>query len=306
MTNTTRGVRAPSLPARSLPALSLLVLLVIVLAGGCSGGGQRLVTGDGAGNGAGDGSGTPARRAGGGEDGLFVSVEVGGGFMPVGAAFRMVPSAAIYDDGTTLSPGATIAIYPGPAVLPVTEGRIDDEQLRRLVEAADAAGLIDGVDQGFGEPPVADAATTTVTVVVDGEVHSTSVYALQGADERIFGVDEAQSRARQEVRRFVDLVSATVTDAEGSAYVPDRYRLLPLPAEPAIDEVVEPDERRWPFPDVPLVEGECTALAGQQAVELRDALEDATEITRWSTDAGQTYVLAVRPVLPHEPDCPPQ
>lgn len=300
MTNTTTGVRAPS-----LPALSFLVLFLILLAGGCSDGGERLVTG-GTGDDAGDGSGKPAGRAGGGEDGLFVSVEFGGGFMPVGAAFRMVPSAAIYDDGTTLSPGATIAIYPGPAVLPVTEGRIDDEQLRRLVEAAGAAGLLDGVDQDFGEPPVADAATTTVTVVVDGEAHSTSVYALQGAGERLSGVDEAQSQARQEVRRFVDLVSATVTDAEGSAYVPDRYRLLPLPAEPAIDEVVEPDERRWPFPDVPLVEGECTALAGQEAVELRDALEDATEITRWSADAGQTYVLAVRPVLPHEPDCPPQ
>lgn len=293
---------------------TFLVLVMIVLTAACSNGGQEVVTEDGPNDSPSDGTDPPAGAAGGGEDGLFVSVDVGGGFVPVGHAFRSTPSAVIYDDGTTLSTGAVAAIYPGPAVLPLTQGQVDDEQLRQLVTAADTAGLLDDSVSDYGNPPVADAPTTTVTVVVDGEVHVTSVYALGMADEGLPGqgptggglpgVEGPQLEARERVSQFVDLVSRTVVEAEGDRYVPDRYRVLALPPDQGGDAVVEADEREWPFPDVALVEGECIAIGGDRAVEFRDLAEGATEITRWRNDAGQTFVLSVRPVLPHEPDCP--
>ena len=297
----------------------VLVLLMVVATAACSSGGQRVVAGDGspsdgpddAGGGATD---PPAGSAGGGEDGLFVSVEMGGGFVPVGHDFRSTPNAVIYGDGTTVSPGAVAEIYPGPAVLPLTAGHLGDEGLRQLVAAAATAGLLDDVDEDYGNPPVADASTTTVTVVVDGDAHVTSVYALgfehggppgEAASGVAFsGVDEEQAEARDRLAHFVGLVSNAVTEAEDDRYVPDRYRVLPLAPGQGPDGVVEPDERPWPFPDVPLVEGKCTAISGERAVEFRELIEGATEITRWRTDAGQAYALAIRPVLPHEPDCP--
>lgn len=51
-------------------------------------------------------------------------------------------------------------------------------------------------------------------------------------------------------------------------------------------------------------EGECTAISRDQADELREALDGASEITRWQTKSGESFVLSVRPVLPHEPGCP--
>jgi hypothetical protein len=291
----------------------LLVLFTVVLMAACSSGEERVVTGDDPNGGSRNDEDRDTDPlpgvAGGGEDGLFVSVEVGGGFVPIGFDFRTMPRAVIYDDGTTLSPGAVAAIYPGPAVLPVTEGQVDDEQLRRLVAAATTAGLLDDIEADFGNPPVADAPTTTVTVVVDGEVHVTSVYALGMADESLPGAglpgaDGPQLEARERVSQFVDLVSHTVVSAEGDRYVPDRYRVLALPPDQGDDAVVGPDEREWPFPDVALVEGECTSIGGDRAVEFRSAIEAATEITRWRTDAGQLFTLSIRPVFPHEPACP--
>lgn len=289
--------------------LAVLVLAIAMLGAGCSNGGQRVVAGDGPED-SGGGTDVPARSAGGGEDGLFVSVEVGGGFVPVGFDFRSTPRAVIYDDGLTLSTGAVAAIYPGPVVLPLTQGRIDQERLLQLVTAAGTAGLLDDTAADFGDPPVIDASTTTVTVVVDGEAHVTSVYALDTASEDLFaggppGLDGPQLEARQRVSEFVELVSDTVVDSETEQYVPERYRLLPLPSDQGLEPVAEPDVRDWPFPDVALIEGECTSLSGDRAVEFRDVIDDATEVTRWRTDAGQSFALSVRPVLPHEPDCPP-
>ncbi len=293
----------------------MLILMLVVLAAACSNGEQGVVAGDGPRDGGGGGTDPPAGAAGGGVGGLFVSIEMGGGFVPRGFDFRTSPSAVIYDDGTTLAPGAVIEIYPGPAVLPLTEGRIDDGQLRQLVAEAVTAGLLDDTQADFGSPPIADAPTTTVTVVVDGEVHVTSVYALGITDDGLPGpsasggglpgLDEPQRQARTRVSEFVDLVSSTVTGAETELYEPERYRLLALPSEQGLEPVGEPDVREWPFPDVALVEGECSAITGDRAVAFREMVDGITEVTRWRTDVGETFALSVRPVLPHEPDCPP-
>ncbi|MGK2928494.1 MAG: hypothetical protein ACSLFO_02850 [Acidimicrobiales bacterium] len=274
----------------------VISLLLLTAATACGDDDEPVVAGD-----EGNGNAPADDEPGGGDDALFVSVERGGGFVPVGHDFRSLPSAVIYEDGRTFSPGAVMEIYPGPAVHPVFDGEISDERMRDVVGAAEDAGLLDETPPDFGETLIADAGTTTITVVVGGETHVTSVYALTEGGDTLPGMEPEHDEARGRVSDFVGLVTSTV--AEGDEYVPDRYRLLPLPPEEIPAGGVEPDERDWPFADVTLTERECLAVTDGRADTLRDALQDATEITRWRTEAA-TVVLVVRPLLPHEPDCP--
>lgn len=300
-------------------ATTILTSLMLLVASAC-GSSQDVVSGPGDGAGGGDvpagdlpGSNTPGEAPldpGGVAEGpgpLVVSIERGGGLQTAGAGFRTLPQVAVYEDGTTLSPGAMIAIYPGPALPAVTRGQLGEGVVADLVAAAADAGLLDDTEEDFGDPTVMDAGTTTITVVADGTTYVTGVYALDDTGGELPGITPDQQRARARVGAFVNLVSGTVTGAtgaEGKQYDAERYRVLPLALDQEIDPDVAPDTRDWPLPDVVLQEGECTAVEGQQADELGEALQTATEITRWRTAPGETLVLAVRPVLPHEPGCP--
>jgi hypothetical protein len=283
--------------------LALLVVPVLVLAAcGDDDEGVRTDPGDGA-----DGSGDQpdpdpgAAVPGGGPDGLVLSIESVGGFTTPETTFRQTPTTVIYDDGSTVTQGAVMAIYPGPAVLPLVAGQIDDEALARIVALADEAGLL-GDEPDVGSPPVADAPDTRITLVADGEAHTTVVPAL-GFDEPGAGVSDEQAESRARIQRFVSEVSELVTAGESSDMVrPDRYRVLPVvPVESEVHDV-EPNELDWPL-DVELVEGECTPITGDDVAALEAELAQATEITRWAAADGTEWRLAIRPVLPHEPDC---
>ncbi len=282
----------------------LLAVVVALLAGAC--GNAREVVAEAGDDAPAATDPTPppaAGRPGGAEDGLVLSVEQGGGLLPPGEHFRRLPLTAVYEDGTVLSPGAMVEIYPGPALPAVTEGSLTPAEIDELLRAAEQAGLADDIEADVGKPTVADAGTTTITVVVDGETRASSVDAL-GVGPPWPGISAEQREARERVSGFVDLVSRRVAGAGDGRYVPARFRVLPLAPEPDPDPLVAPDERPWPFPDLVLRQGVCTVVAGEGAAELADALADSTQITRWRTDDGAAFVLAVRPVLPHEPDCP--
>lgn len=267
--------------------------LVFLLAAACSGNDETVGAGGG------------ARTPGGGPGPLFVSIDVAGGFVPMGHDFRTVPQAVIYDDGTTFSPGAIAMIHPGPPVLPVIQGELTEDQSAEIVEAAGHAGLLGGEHLDTGDPSIADAATTTITIVIDGEEHVTSVYALGATSHPgdAPGITPEQQATRQAVQGFVDHVSAQVTEAESGRYEADRYRVLPLEPQP-VDAAVQVGEVGWPLEDVELEAGSCTAVAGPQAEVLRAALDTASEITRWRTSSDRVFSIVVRVVLPHEPDCP--
>ncbi len=291
------SIRRFPVPSRA----TLIAVTVLLLAGAC-GSDQQVVTG-GSADDAAAGSDVPARPEGQRAD-LVVSVELDGSLRAPAQSFRNVPLAAVYENGTILAPGATVAIYPGPALPAVTEGHVENDVVNQLMAAAGEAGLLDDIDEDFGEPTITHAATTTITVVDDGEAHVTTVYALDSVGVGVAGLTPGQRQARDRVGDFVDLVSRTALDPAGEQYVAERYRLLPLVPDEEVDLAVEADTRDWPLPGVALQEGECTAVSGQQADELRGALGSATEITRWRTASSQVFVLSVRPVLPHEPGCP--
>lgn len=282
-------------------ALALLAALAL-FGTACSDPGEEVTT-----------TGSPGGR----DDPLFVGIEVAGGFVPPGSDFRQVPTAVIYSDGQAFTGGAITLQFPGPAVLPVMRTDLTDAQIEDVLEAAEKAGLTDEPDD-YGQPPVADAPTTTITVVTDGQTHTTSIEALQEAaapmdqnSEPPPGMSEEAVEARRKAREFVDFVGTLLARSEAAEHEPDRYRVLPLglhlnePApesEPGTEP--QPQEKDWPFPHIALVENECVDVTGADAVNFRQTLREANEMTRWKTQSGEVYNLAVRPVLPHEPDCP--
>jgi hypothetical protein len=275
-------------------AIAVVLVAVTLVAAACANGGETVVA---------DGGGTPT--PGGGDRHLFVSIEVGGGFVPAGYDFRALPQAVVLDDGTSFSPGLTAAIYPSPAVLPVVTGRLPAAQLARIVAAADEAGLLGPEPLDVGEAGVADAATTTITVVVGGTSHVTAIDALGMPDRgQAPGLGRDQLAARNKAQAFVELVAGLVTDAEAGRYEAVRYRVLPTEVLPPSDASVVPNELDWPFPDVALTNLRCTAITGDRVARFRAMLTGATEITRWRTGPDQVHDLVIRPVLPHEPDCP--
>lgn len=278
---------------------TLLTLLtaVALATSGCADAGEEVEVG---------GEGSP----GGSDGGLFVSVEVGGGFSPVGADFRQPPTATVYADGTVFAPGAITLQYPGPAILPVFTGSIAQPEIDEILAAAEEAGLTEERSE-WGDPPVADAPTTTITVVVDGEARVNSIYALgsEGGPPGAPGQAEGDSEgARQQAQDFVDLVSSKVTESAQEQYEPDRYRVLPIEpgTGPQPDPAVQPQSRDWPYPDLTLEPFRCVAVTGDRATQFGEALAESSEITLWRTESGEEFFLSVRATLPHEPDCPPE
>ncbi len=94
---------------------------------------------------------TPTKPAGQGDDPAgpstpassgVIRISVGGGFSPYGADFAAVPTLVLAD-GTAFTGGATTMQYPGPAISPVSTGRLSSTQVASLLDAAKAAGLDD-------------------------------------------------------------------------------------------------------------------------------------------------------------------
>jgi hypothetical protein len=108
---------------------------------------------------------------------LVVRVDVGGGFVPAQYHLRQLPSFSLFGDGTLITEGPQIEIYPGPALPNVLARLIDEEGIQAILRAADEAGLL-GPDAHYDQACVADLPTTTFTVVADGRTHVVSAYAL--------------------------------------------------------------------------------------------------------------------------------
>jgi hypothetical protein len=228
--------------------------------------------------------------------GLFIEIRRGGGLMMPGADFRGLPAAVVYGDGTAMAAAPMTMQFPGAATGAMSVGQLGEDDLAELLEAVEASGVL-GEPRDLGQPPIADAPTTTITVVVDGEEHVVEAYALQEAGA---GLTDEQVDARADLYDFTTTVEQAVTSVATGTYQPARYRVLPRLADGAMVDVT-PNELAWPADAPPLAEGECTAV---DAPILDPLLGQATEITRWNQGDDQ-FEVAIRPVLPHEPDCPP-
>jgi hypothetical protein len=238
---------------------------------------------------------------------VVLSITSGGGFVPFGADFANVP-LKVQRDGTVYTGGAIPAIYPGPALTPVSTGKLAGAQVQQLLDEARADQL--GEDHlDVGQPPVSDMPSTTITVELDGTLHTHSIYALgYGIDDPQQGLSNltpAQGSLRKALSNFVTHASDLVSQAADQAYAPVAYQVLATRIDPASEAPPEvtPNQLTWPAPDLPLVAGAaCIDIDAAHAPALTEALTTASQITVWH-DGGATWHLSVRATLPGDAAC---
>lgn len=285
-----------------------------LLAGACANASTGSGPGDGGTVSGGGDTGTSSPT---GSDQLVLRIERGGGFVPFQFNLTDMPMMSLYGDGLLIMPGAQIEIYPGPALPTLSQQRLSPDAVRLLIQAAVDAGLDNDRDYtDLGSMMVADAPTTTFTLTVDGQTHTTRVYALDfdlGPNPDRMSQEELQ--AREDLQAFQAkasdlswLPTGSVTDQ--GTYRPTALRIFSSPYQPDPELTQSPIE--WPLtPGLDLFGGSlqnapegmrCGTVAADAASTLLPVAEQANQLTPWTTD-GTQYGLLFRPLLPDESGC---
>ena len=253
-------------------------------------------------------------------DGVVLRLANEGGFVPAGFPLLDVPTFTLYGDGTVITLGAQIAIYPGPALPAIVERQLDDAAVRSIVDRAIEAGLGEGdLDlSDTGDVAIADASTAVFSLTVDGETTTAKVYAMgfEGGPAMMPGLSERQIELRKELAALAaDLSDLSWVAARGGSigeegmYAGDAARLL---IGPVLDDPEIPQEPvSWPL-DVALKDlgdavawdehTRCAMVSGEDWAVLRDAASGANQLTAW-VDGRTQRSIAFRPLLPDETGC---
>lgn len=249
---------------------------------------------------------------------LVLRLRYVGGFVAPVAHLLSVPVISVYGDGTIIVGGPQIAIYPGPALPNLQRATITPAGMQLLLEAARDADLL-GPDATYDYVGIADAGTAEFTVNADGRIHTVSAYALMEAGETApEGMDPAVVAARAKLANFQTQLSGLEVFLGSnlgtwSPYVAASVQLLVSPGAPDDGQGLVQQPVAWPL-SMPLasfgttlptlMEGQrCGVVAGDDLVTLVPLLEAARSTTPW-TDAGASFGIAVRPLLPDEAGCP--
>lgn len=250
-----------------------------------------------------------------GADELVLRVQTGGGFVPVEYNLRAVPGFSLFGDGRLIVEGPMIEIYPPPALPNLQASRLTEEAVQAILVQAQEAGLL-GPDATYDYPCIADAPTTTFTVVADGGTHTVSAYAL-GFEEGMGqgSCADVDEQARAELAEFSQMLgdlAGWLPQGSMSAeeeYVPSEMRVYVRPylGDPELEQV--PVE--WPLddplasfgkPDPNLTDTRCGVVSGADLEELLPLAQSANELTPWLSE-GTEHALVFRPLLPDEHTC---
>jgi hypothetical protein len=233
-------------------------------------------------------------------DEVVVRAVSGGGFAAESRPPARLPQLSVLGDGRVITEGPTTLQYPGPALPNLQEHRVTGDGLRRIVDEARAAGLLEDEPPDYGDPGVTDQATTTVTVRAGGITRQVDVYAL-GFKGRVSGVTPEQSENRRRLEQFIGLaadpgaLADVVVRGSQRRYEPAAFAVLVRPSD-STDE----DARTWPLGDLAGID--CGVYTGSDLATVLDLARVAREGDRW-TSGNATYQIAFRPLLPDERAC---
>jgi hypothetical protein len=269
----------------------------------------------------GDGPGDGGTGGGGGDTGnptpatvdLLLRIEQLGGFVPVQYYLTGMPMLSLYGDGLLVTPGAQIEIYPGPALPALSQQRLTPEAIQMLLQAAIDAGL--DKDRDLKTMMVSDMPTTVFTLTIDGQTHTTQVYALDfDLGPKPDGMTQEEFQARKDLAAFQAKASDLSWLPEGSVtdegmYEPASLRIYSSAYQP--DPGLTQSPIAWPLtPGLDLF-GEsqdvsdgmrCGTVAADAAATLLPLAEQANQLTPWTSD-GTRFGLLFRPLLPDESGC---
>jgi hypothetical protein len=297
-----------------LKLFGVSLLSLAILAGACA----NASIGDGPSDG-GTGSGSVGTDAPTpiGSDQLVLRIEQVGGFVTVQYNLMRMPILSLYGDGLYITPGAQIEIYPGPALPALSRLRLSPDGIQLLIQAAIDAGLDKDRDYtDLGSMMISDAPTTTFTLTIDGQTHTTQVYALDfDLGQKPDGMPEQEFQARKDLLAFQSKASDLSWLPAGSStdqgmYEPSALRIFTGPYQP--DPELTQTPIAWPLsPGLDLF-GEsmastpggmrCGTVTDDAAASLLPLAEQANQLTPWTSD-GTRYGLLFRPLLPDESGC---
>lgn len=196
----------------------------------------------------------------------------------------------IVNNGAMYLPGASIQIYPGPAVAPIEKRTPKRSELYAAVRDLHAA-LVEPAD-GWGRAPVMDAPTTYIMVSTPAGVRSGAVYVpvmLTENDRQWF--TPAQYEAR--VKLYNAMTILTGLNGSSSMYKPRTVEL-------------------WQFEQGWRGDGEVlklnarptkTAVKGCYTLSVSSIPKGTVSNTRFQLRDGSVIEALLRPVLPGEKPC---
>ena len=260
-----------------------------------------------------DGDTGPTHPAGANE--LVLRIHDEGGFVPVEYTLSTPPGTSVFGDGTVVTNGPQIMIYPGPALPNLIATPLTDEGLQALVAAAIDAGLLESHDYlDLGSMAVTDVPTTVFTLVADGETHVTRVYAMGFLTEQPAGMSGEEFAARQALEAFAAKLGALRdwlpegSVGEDGSFTPHAMRGYVGEYRPDPELTQVPIE--WPLDAglatageaVPVADRRCLVVEGSELDTLLPLAEEANQLTPWTSD-GERYSIVFRPLLPDESGC---
>ena len=244
----------------------------------------------------------------------LVRVEFKDGFISERYRYTQIPSTLLLGERLYLG-GVVPAIYPGPAVMPVEERKVN-----RTAAARRAKAVYDALRtpaDGWGKLPVADAPSAVVTVTVNGRTRTATIPAF-GIEFAGSGLTEPQASARAALRRALDGINALTGRSgtyrpqqleawllSGSAKQPDlggdvvEQRGRPGssgtsgPVDPGV--ITTESYIEWP--------SGVTAREGCNVMPASRLPAGANQASMYRSGDGKIFAVAFRPVLPGEKPC---
>lgn len=243
-------------------------------------------------------------------DSVLLIVRDEGGFVPVDFQVRQGPRLILLRDGTLITQGAMIEIFPGPFMAPYQQVQLDDETMLFVLEELDSLGFVNVVDETNDEAAqfIADASTTVVTFYNQDGTHRFGVYGL-GLGDLGPGTEFTDSRVPQLANLVTQLETAGFSGTPVE-YQPATLQVLAglneFPPDPAFANV-----RPWPLSvgyedmeEVGLASWRCATFEGEEVEALLAEFAQANQVTTWEA-GGTEYAMAVRPLFPGEEACAP-
>lgn len=246
---------------------------------------------------------------------LVLQVGYQGGYTPVEYQLTTMPFFSLYGDGTLITPGPQIEIYPGPALASIQQQTISEDGVQAILQAAIDAGLAEANDMtDLGSVGIADAADTVFTIRTDGSDRTIRVYALSElGPDRPPGMDREEFEARQQLSDLVtdlsDLPSwlpagslnddQTTYEAPGARVYVGEYRGDGDLPQPAITWPLDAPLGSFGASDSTYGYG-CMIVAGTEwADSVKPLAEGANQLSPWRSQ-GERYSIVFRQLLPDE------
>jgi hypothetical protein len=242
---------------------------------------------------------------------LVLRVETSGGFIAPQATLTAEPTFSLFGDGTVVTQGAQIEIYPGPAIPALIQTPVTEEGIQAILHAAEDAGLL-GPDASYLDCAVPDVGTTTFVANAEGSTHTVQAAAL-GSDHGSGCSKDAAAREKLSTfeGKLTDLRSWLPAGSVGgdSPYTFAETRLYVQPYTP--DPSVTEPQMEWPLssslatfgdPISAVVDTRCGVVGGQDLGALKPDLEKANQLTPWTSGSNE-YALLVQPLLPDQHTC---